>query len=227
MKNFKLSVLPVAPSKGINPPLLQEQFDWRKTKVFKGPLNQINIGDVKECFWWNRPPESDTLVKIDNEGLYSYNLPYIGNLEKTFYKTGYNILVTPNTIPIISHIQINPNWGVKEISILTKLNSAAVYDTLVELGVDKTKLKQVKNDILYEGKKFMGVENRLEAGVFSEDIVLTLKYTPEKHLFEKLTGEFALRRGIIGIMEETNCFTKEQFLQTLIKNIQKYVDLLP
>jgi hypothetical protein len=225
MKNFKFSILEVAPSKGITPQILQDQFQWRKDLLWKSSESQIAFGDVKECFWWNRPLGPNALVKQETDGLYSYNLPYIGPQNK-LYKTEYNILVTPNTIPIVAHIKINPKWTFDQVAHLEWLMSDSIYLTLLELGVDKTKLKRVMNDLLYDDKKFVGIEQKTANGVFTQDIILTLKYKPEEEIFKRLTGKYALSRGIIGIMEETNCFTREQFIETLKAKILRFMDTL-
>ena len=225
MKDFKFAVLEVAPSKGITPQIILDQFQWRKDLKFKSDTSMIAFGDVKECFWWNRPLTSAHLVKVEADGLCSYNLPFVGSNEKS-YKTKYNILVTPNTIPIVTHIKINPKWTNAQIASLEWLMSNSIYDTLVELGVDKNKLLRVQNDILYDGKKFVGIEQKKAKGVFSQDIILTLKYKPEEEIFQRLTGEYALARGIIGIQEETNCFTREQFVQKLKEKILTFMETL-
>lgn len=225
MKNFIFSILEVSPSNGINPQVIQEQFNWRKTLKFESNVNQIAFGDVKECLWWNRPLNPKQLVELESDGLYSYNLPYIGPQNK-LYKTNYNILVTPNTIPIVTHIKINPNWTSLQKSQLENLMINSIYNTLIELGVDKTKLKKLGNDILYEEKKFVGFEQKTANGVFSQDIILTLKYKPEEKVFKRLSGKYALARGIVGIMEETNCFTREQFIEKLKEKVLTFMEKL-
>ena len=142
------------------------------------------------------------------------------------YKTNYNILVTPNTIPIVVHIKINPRWSHSQINRLEWLLSDSLYMTLIELGVDETKLQRVMNDLLYNDKKFVGIEQKTANGVFTQNIILTLKYKPEEEIFQRLTGKYALSRGIIGIIEETNCFTKEQFIEKLQTKILNFIDTL-
>lgn len=225
MNNFKFSILEVCPSKDVNPQIIKDQFKWRKDWKFNSEYNMIAFGDVKECFWWNRPVNPKELVKIEADGLYSYNLPYIGPTNR-MYKTEYNILVTPNTIPIVTHIKINPKWTFEQITKLEWLMSDSIYNTLIELGVDSTKLKRIHNDLLYDGKKFVGIEQKTANGVFSQDIILTLKYKPEEDVFKRLTGKYALSRGIIGIMEETNCFTREQFIEKLKEKILIFINTL-
>jgi lipoate-protein ligase A len=102
----------------------------------------------------------------------------------------------------------------------------SIYDTLSELGVNKTKLKKLGNDILYEEKKFVGFEQKTANGVFSQDIILTLRYKPEEEVFKRLSGKYALARGIIGIQEETNCFTREEFIEKLKEKILKFINTL-
>jgi lipoate-protein ligase A len=102
----------------------------------------------------------------------------------------------------------------------------SIYDTLVELGVDRAKLKKLGNDILYEDKKFVGFEQKTANGVFSQDIILTLKYKPEEKVFKRLSGKYALARGIIGIQEEANCFTREQFIEKLKEKVLTFINTL-
>jgi hypothetical protein len=51
MNNIKIFKIPMAPSKGMTPPTIQNQFDWRRTKVFKGTESHIGIADMQEPIW--------------------------------------------------------------------------------------------------------------------------------------------------------------------------------
>ena len=82
------------------------------------------------------------------------------------------------------------------------------------------------NDLLYDERKFVGIEQKTANGVFTQNIILTLKYKPEEEIFQRLTGKYALSRGIIGIMEETNCFTREQFIDKLKTKILNFMNNL-
>lgn len=217
MKNLQLSIEQMAPSRGITPQVITEQFNWRLNKQLKPEQNYITIIDIDEPVWWNRPASSDILVKQEADGLCSYNLPFLGN--RADFKTGYNLLLNKNSIPIANHIKINPNWTPEQLEALSKMITNAVYTALLELGVKAEKLSFNHNDILYEGKKFMGYEQLTSNGVFSEDIVITLEYSPEEEIFQRLTGKYALTRGITGIIEETQCFTKQQFIEKLLEKI--------
>jgi hypothetical protein len=53
-----------------------------------------------------------------------------------------------------------------------------------------------------------------------------MQYAPEKEIFDRLTGKYAQHRGITGIIEETNLFTKEQFIDTLIEELQTILNKL-
>ena len=122
------------------------------------------------------------------------------------------------------------NWGILVQGTvwlsLKKMLVAKVYETLLELRVNKKDLSFSHNDLLYKGKKFMGDENRIENGVFTEAAVITLEYTPEEEIFQRLTGKYALKRGITGIIEETQCFTKQQFIDKLLEKIKAVMDIL-
>ena len=114
----------------------------------------------------------------------------------------------------------------EQIEALTKMTSNSVYSALIELGVDASNLSFSHNDILYKGKKFMGYEQLISNGVFTEDIVITLEYTPEKEIFQRLTGKYALTRGITGIVEETQCFTKQQLIDKLLTKFEAFAKTL-
>lgn len=224
MKNLHISIEQMNPSLNITPSVIKEQFNWRNNKQQKSSKNYITIIDIKEPVWWNRPSGSDILLKQETDGLYSYNLPFLGN--RADFKTKYNLLLNKNSIPIANHILIEPHWTKEQIEALTKMTSNSVYSALIELGVDASNLSFSHNDILYKGKKFMGYEQLISNGVFTEDIVITLEYTPEKEIFQRLTGKYALTRGITGIVEETQCFTKQQLIDKLLTKFEAFAKTL-
>ena len=55
------------------------------------------------------------------------------------------------------------------------------------------------------------------------NFMVTLFYKPEESIFKRLTGKYALKRPITGIIEETNLFTREAFIKTLMKNLEEHV----
>lgn len=223
--NIEIKIFELAPSKGITPEIIKQHFNWRKTNKCLIE-NTIGIGDVKEPIWWNRPYQSDTIIKQEPDGLYSYNLPYI--YRRNDYKTGYNLLVNKNSIPLMILIRVEPNWGFRQHAILdNSFSNTAIYKALLDLGVDKTKLKLVNNDIIYDNKKFVGTESAIYGGWFGSASVITLKFNEEKEIFERLTGKYKGHRNICGIQEETgNIFTKEQFLERLKIRLQEQADRL-
>jgi len=221
---IKIYTTPMIPSKGITPLMIERQFVWRNTGHYDGEA-EIGIADMQEPIWWNRPLHSDTLVKQEPDGLYSYNLPFIGGAD--VYKTGYNMLLPKNSIPIAGMIRINGKWTDAERNVLKTLMSKAVYNALIALGVDSKKLTVVHNDILFNGKKFMGTEEKAQGLWYSINTIITLQYAPEKEIFDRLTGEYAQARGITGIIEETNLFTKSEFMNMLVSKIQELLDPLP
>lgn len=211
------------PSKNKIPEILQAQFSWRKTGLYNGD-SEIVVADNQEAAWWNRPLESDTLCKLEPDGIYSFNLPFIGG--RDLYKTGYNILLNKNSVPVAGLLKVNPDWTVKDFQVLNTLASTAVYNTLIKLGVNKERLSIKNNDMLFDGKKFMGTEEKLSGMWKSINIVITMQYAPEKEIFDRLTGKYAQHRGITGIIEETNLFTKKQFIDALINELQNILSKL-
>ena len=155
----------------------------------------------------------------------SCNLPYIKH--EASFKTGYNILVNKNSVPVTAHIKIDASWTPNDLQKAKTMAADTICSTLVKLGADGSKLKKIGNDVLYENKKFMGNEYALENGVLSEDLVITLEYSPEKDIFKRLTGKYALCRGITGIIEETGrIFTKEQFIAELKSELESAISEL-
>jgi len=224
MDGVKIEIAELNPSKGVNPRIIYDQFRWRKTHEYSGP-NTIQIGDVKEPIWWNRPIKTDRAVKKEPDGLYSYNLPYI--YTDRLFKSEYNLLVGRGSVPIMLMLKIDEGWEPKQRACAIKLLKTAVWKTAVRLGADKGKLSNPMNDLMYGGKKFMGYECTEHGGWFGAAAVVTLNYSNEKDIFQKLTGEYALRRPICGIQEELgDSFTKEQFTETLIEELEKLLKAL-
>ncbi len=218
MKELNIEIAVLNPSKGITPQIVKDQFHWRKTHEYFG-LNTIAIGDVKEPIWWNRPIHTNILTKQEEDGLYSYDLPYI--YTNRFFKSKYNVLVGEGTVPLMMMIKIDPNWTTKQRTNMAHLAKTAVYNVALKFGADKAKLSNPRNDLLYDGKKFMGYECTEHGGWFGAAAVITLNYSNEKDIFQRLTGEFALKRTICGIQEElNNSFTKEQFIDALIEEFK-------
>jgi len=225
MKGIKFEIVTLAPSKNITPNIVKQHFNWRKTNNFNGS-NIIAFGDVKEPIWWNRPYQSDVIVKQEADGLYSYNLPYI--YRKNDIKTEYNLLVNKNSLPLIIQLKMNQNWTADQLKLLgNQLTIQAVYNALIALGVDNTKLKNKHNDLYYGTKKFMGTESAEHGGWFGSASVITLRFSEEEEIFKRLSGKYPKERGICGIIEETNdLFTKEQFIEALIKSFKEILSKL-
>ena len=101
---IKISRAIMNPSENISPEMLERQFVYRQTGKFIGE-SEIVLADIKEPVWWNRPLKSETLLKQESDGMFSYNLPYISHEES--YKTGYNLLLGKNSLPIAVHLKID------------------------------------------------------------------------------------------------------------------------
>ena len=188
------------------------QYHWRKTGEFIGE-NSIAIMEPQEAVWWNRPLDSDQMCKLESDGLYSYNLPFLG--DKDIYKTGYNILLAKNSIPVAIHIRLN-GWTDAEIETLFSLSYCILRSSLIELGVDVDKLSIERNDMLYDGKKFAGGEKAVRNGVYTEDLVITTHYLPEKDVFDRLTGKYAKARSITGICEDCPWIDRTVLIQRML-----------
>lgn len=223
-KNIKISKVILDPSKEEHN-ILPNQFIWRTKKEFVGE-NEIVIMDNQKAVWWNRPLTSDTLYKKEDDGLYSYNLPFLSAVEggTDLYKTGYNILLNKNSIPCAAHIKLDATWTDEQKQLLNQMFYYCIYHALMDLGVAEEDLDRPRNDILYKGKKFVGGEKAFIDDVFTEDLVITLQVLPEKDIFDRLTGTYAHKRKITGIAEEVPSITKEAFIDKLYEKLQAYVE---
>lgn len=223
-KNIKVSKVILDPSIEEHN-ILPNQFIWRTKKKFVGE-NEVVIMDNKEAVWWNRPLTSEVLCKKEADGLYSYNLPFLSAVAggTDLYKTGYNILLNKNSIPCAVHVKLDDTWTEEQKQLLNQMTYYCIYHTLMEFGVAEESLSRPRNDILFEGKKFVGGEKAFIDDVFTEDLVVTLRVLPEKDIFNRLTGQYAHKRIITGIAEEVSSITKEAFISKFYEKLQAYVE---
>ena len=219
MIDIKFKTAIMAPSEGENPEILKKQFDWRNGIKYAGE-SEIVFADIKENVCWNRPLNSDVFVKQEEDGLWSYNLPLAWRQESVAWKANYNVLLNKDNLPVAGMIKINKHWTVDDFTKLKRLLIDSVYNALIKLGVNEDKLQQPGNDILYDGKKFFGIETIVKDGWFSIDCFITLRYKPAQEVFDRLSGHFVKYKSITGIMEETELFTKEEFIKVLTEELQ-------
>lgn len=191
------------------PDILKEQFAIR-TGQCTTCKNRMTIGKVTKALWWNRPRHSDTVSKESTDGLGRIDLPYIKDIDS--YKTDYNLLIGTGCLPIAINLDVT-SLDESTKNYLQELVMNTIIKTLEYLGVDMSHISLANNDLLYDGKKFVGDESTFKDNIFIETTVITLNYSNEKEIFDKLTGEHALKRGITGIIEETNSFSREQFIE--------------
>lgn len=222
-KNILVITEPLAPSQGKHS-ILPNQFIWRTEKRFVGE-NSIVVADNQEAIWWQRPLTSETLCKIENDGHYSYNLPF-WQKEKTHlaFKADYNVLLNKNSVPIAIHIQLDEAWTEEQKQLLQSMLPSCLYDTMLTLGADKDSLVYNGNDIYFKNRKFACSEQILEGNVFTQNTIVTILALPEKDIFARLTGRYAHVKTITGIGEEVPSITKEAFIDVLYEKLQKYVE---
>lgn len=224
IKNIKVCVEALQPSKGIHSSILPCQFTWRTTGDFVGE-NKIAIADIQEPIWWNRPLTSDVFCKTEEDGLCSYNFPFWQNdREDRAFKTAYNVLLNKNSVPVAIHIKLDESWTETQIQSLHSLLSTCVQETLIELGVDPTDLRHSGNDFYIKNKKFSCGEHIFRDSVFTQNIVITMQLLPEKEIFDRLTGQYAHRKTLTGIADEISSITKEVFIETLQRHFCKYLE---
>jgi hypothetical protein len=223
-KNIKVSIEALNPSKGVHSSILPCQFTWRTTKEFIGE-SKIAIADMQEPIWWNRPLTSDVFCKVEEDGLCSYNFPFWQN-DKTnlAFKTGYNVLLNKNSVPVAVHIKTDDTWTEEQLQLLKKMLETCLQETLIGLGVDPVDLAHTGNDFYFQGRKFSCSEQIFVDGVFTQNIIITVQMLPEKDIFDRLTGKYAHRKTITGIAEEVSSITKEAFIDKLYEKLCAYVE---
>ena len=220
MKNLRIYNEPMVPSKGLIPKIMLEQYQFRQTGKWTAE-SEIVIALLEEPIWWNRPVKSEVFLKQEEDGMYSLNFPYFGG--NNDFKAQYNTLLNVGCVPVAVQLRQRDFEQPFDRQKLTAMPVSTVHKTLVDLGVDPNMLTSVHNDLLYCGKKFMGVETIFKNGCCSINFIVTLFYKPEESIFKRLKGEYALARPITGIIEETNLFTREEFTEALIKNMADYL----
>ena len=220
-KNIKLSIQALAPSQNKHANLLN-QFTWRTENKFVGE-NEIVIADNQEAIWWNRPLTSNIFCKKEDDGLYSYNLPFWQG-EKLAFKTEYNVLLNKNSVPVAIHIQLNDSWTDQQKELLQKMLSNCLYTTLLDFNVKDSDLTYKGNDVYYKDRKFACSEQILKDNIFTQNTIITILALPEKDIFARLTGKYAHVKTITGIGEEVPSITKEAFIDVLYEKLQKYVE---
>ena len=223
MKKIIIEKDVLSPSSGQNS-FIQDQFDFRKTGEFKSNDNRVAVLKMEESVWWNRPLDSDKMVRLEEGGLYSYNLPFLGDRDE--YKTGYNLLLPKGGIAVISHIKFDEETAEQIRGLIYDCAYNTLFNSLVELGVPIEKLYQTRNDILLNGKKVSGEEKKIENNVFTENMIITMSYLSNIEDFENLTGKYAKVRGITGITDEYPEITTEVLMNKLYDNIKKLYEEL-
>lgn len=201
--------------------ILYNQFIWRTEKRWVGE-SEIAIADIQEPIWWNRPYISDTFCKQEEDGMYSYNLPLYSGQDS--FKTKYNFLLNKHSVPIAIHIKLDDTWTEEDKQLLSVMCHKCVYETLIDLGVSRDDLTTPRNDLLFQGRKFAGDEHAGSGDVYSENMSITLQALPEQEIFQRLKGQYALRRPITGISEEVPSVTKEAFIERLIERLNLYIE---
>lgn len=223
MKNIKVSSQKMIPSKGIMPQIMFDQYEFRQTGKYEAN-SEIVIALLEEPIWWNRPVKSEVFLKQESDGIYSLNFPYFGGEDD--FKSQYNSLLNAGCVPVAIQLKLKDLEKDFNQTKLFRMPVEVVKKTLIELGVDETNLESIHNDLLYLGKKFMGVETIFKNNQCSINFMVTLFYKPEESIFKRLTGKYALKRPITGIIEETNLFTRDAFIKALSKNLESYISTL-
>jgi lipoate-protein ligase A len=99
-----------------------------------------------------------------------------------------------------------------------------IYQTLIKLGVPDVAFCCLNNDLLLNGKKFVGSEKVYRGSAYTECLFINLKYLEEKELFDQIyVGKKANVRPITGILDEYPNITKEDFVKTYLAEFKTYL----
>lgn len=225
MKSIKIRIEDLSPRENKNS-ILDDQFNWRKTGTFTGE-SIVSIVNPVEPVWWNRPLDSDVLIKVEDDGLYSYNVPFAyRDVDRQSYKSGYNLLLGKFSLCIAIQISFDEGWSETQKEKLSRMSYSLLGESLLELGVEENHLSVVRNDFLYDKKKFAGLERKITDDLFYEAYVITLEYLPEKEIFDRLTGKYAHTRLITGIQEEDPRVTREALTNKLFEKYTAFFESL-
>lgn len=220
MKNVRIYCEPMIPSKNIMPQVMVNQYEFRQTGTYTAQ-SEVGIALLDEPIWWNRPVKSDVFLKQESDGIYSLNFPYFGGDDN--FKAQYNSLLNVGCVPVAIQLKYEDFEKPVDQAKLLAMPVKVVQKTLIDLGVEADSLESIHNDLLYCGRKFMGVETIFKNNQCSINFMVTLFYKPEESIFKRLTGKYALKRQITGIIEETNLFTREEFTEKLMKNLGDFL----
>lgn len=215
------------PSANKYPDIIEHQFRFRKYNAFTGD-NVVAIANMGEAIWWNRPQIEDTEAAW---GTYKErpccNLPIFLGKNKV-WKSDYNVLLNKNNIPTIIQLKFKHDLTRTELNLLCEMSFTVITRTLERLGIPKSDLCIINNDLLLRGKKFVGIE-QVPAGtnIYTECLFITLKYKEEKELFDQLSSgkvSATANREITGVIDEYETFTKEEFLKIYCEEFKNYLD---
>lgn len=224
---MKIKINQINPTNGLIPDILKNQFHYRKYKEFIGK-SEIVIADMKEATWWNRPltENTDQLLKIESDGLYSFNLPIAWTYDK--WKSNYNVILNENNTPVAIHLCFKTNLSDELKSDLRKLTGKSIYKALIVAGIPEDEIVFLNNDILIKGKKIAGGECIIKDNIYEENVFLTLNYLIEKPVFDRLTiGKVRPKREITGAFDEFETkLKKEDFLKLYKKVLEEEFNLI-
>lgn len=224
---MKVKINQINPTNGLIPDILKNQFHYRKYKEFIGK-SEIVIADMKEATWWNRPLAENTnqLLKIESDGLYSFNLPIAWTYDK--WKSNYNVILNENNTPVAIHLCFKTKLSDELKSDLRKLTGRSIYKALIAAGIPEDEIVFLNNDILVKGKKIAGGECISKDNIYEENIFLTLNYSIEKPIFDRLTiGKAKPKRAITGVFDEFETkLKKEDFLKLYKKVLEEEFNLI-
>ena len=149
------------------------------------------------------------------------NWQFIGKgIKELEWKQKCDLLLPEHGFNTTVKIKFDSSWTPERQKALDELTFSTIIRVVKEHGGDGH-IKQIGNDLLYDGKKFAGKEWLFIQNVgYIENTVVTCEYEPEKRWFEKLYHH-PEEKQITGITEELPSVTKE----LLMKNIQKALNI--
>ena len=226
-KKIRTGVLEFEPRRCNDYPIgletLKTMQDCRLNRNFDGP-DFFYIWDFKESCFFNRPIEEKDIFTEDVRGLMGMNWQFIGKgIKELEWKQKCDLLLPMHGFNTTVKIKFDSSWTPERQKALDELTFSTIIRVVKEHRGDGH-IKQIGNDLLYDGKKFAGKEWLFIQNVgYIENTVVTCEYEPEKQWFEKLYHH-PKEKEITGITKELPVVTKEMLMREIHIAINKIID---
>lgn len=180
--------------------------------------SSFTIGKIPNNVLYNRSLDKDTIWENNND-LIVMNSPSIYRDDEALAieKAGRPYLLSKNSLMIIGALK-KEDIADMDTDEVVSFFGKLVCEIIGKYG-DENKIKMIKNDLYYNGKKFGGVEATCNGNV-TIGASITCKYLPERVIIDSLPNKG--NYGITGILEEIPDLTEDILIQELLDGVNKF-----